>query len=466
MKDVKSSTLRWDMDFREKHILVVGLGKSGLSVLRWLAGQGARVTVSEIRALSDLDPRFLREARDLDVMVEAGSHQRETFLSADAIIVSPGVPQEIAPIVAARKQGTLILGEMELACRLIDTPMVAVTGTNGKSTVTALLGDVLERAGLKVFVGGNIGTPLIEYAAAAEKADYVVVEVSSFQLDTMMSFHPRVAVLLNISPDHLDRYPGYRAYVDSKLRIFKNQGPGDWAVLNDDDPVLCGFTPPKGVISLRYGSERKASRRAYLEKGRIRASLPGGEATEISLEKWELPGQHNRQNLMAVVLAGLALHVRPSALQDAADTFRGLPHRQEFVGRVGEVAFFDDSKATNVDAACRSVTGCDAPVILIAGGRDKGGDYAPLARVAKKKVKKAVLLGESKALIARAFEGNVPYSTASNMEDAVNQAFSSAAAQDVVLLAPGCASFDMFADYAHRGRVFKEAVERLKDGGN
>lgn len=168
---------------------------------------------------------------------------------------------------------------------------------------------------------------------------------------------------------------------------------------------------------------------------------------------------------MAAVLAGLALHVRPSALQDAADTFRGLPHRQEFVGRIGEVAFFDDSKATNVDAACRSVAGCDAPVILIAGGRDKGGDYAPLARVAKKKVKKAVLLGESKALIARAFEGNVPYSTASNMEDAVNQAFSSAAARDVVLLAPGCSSFDMFADYAHRGRIFKEAVERLRDGG-
>jgi UDP-N-acetylmuramoylalanine--D-glutamate ligase len=250
------------------------------------------------------------------------------------------------------------------------------------------------------------------------------------------------------------------------LRIFQNQGPGDWAVLGDDDPALHGFKPPKGVTPLRYGSERKASRQAYLDKGKIKAFLPGEKVSEVSLEKWLLPGQHNRQNLMAAVLAGLAVHIRPSVIQQAVDTFRGLPHRQEFVGRIGEVAFYDDSKATNVDAACRSVASYDAPVILIAGGRDKGGDYSPLAVAAEKKVRKAVLLGESRSLMAQAFEGIIPHSMASDMEDAVTQAFSSATAGDVVLLAPGCSSFDMFTDYAHRGRVFKEAVERLRDGGH
>jgi UDP-N-acetylmuramoylalanine--D-glutamate ligase len=466
IRELRASTPGWDMDFKNKHILVVGLGKSGLSVLRWLIQQGARATVSEIRADSELDPRFLHEARHLEVTLEAGGHRRETFLSADVIVVSPGVPQDMALLSAARKKGIPVLGEMELACRLIDTPMVAVTGTNGKSTVTALLGAILEGAGLKVFVGGNIGTPLIAYAAAGEKADYAVVEVSSFQLDTMNSFHPGVAVLLNVSPDHLDRYPSYRAYVDSKLRIFQNQQPGDWAVLNDEDAVLREFTPPTGVIPLRYGSGKKKSRQAYMEKGTIKASIPGEKVNAISLEKWSLPGQHNRENLMAAVLAGLALQISPCVIQEAADTFRGLSHRQEFAGRIGEIAFYDDSKATNVDAACRSVAAYDAPVVLIAGGRHKGGDYAPLVRAARNKVRKAVLIGESKLIMAQAFEGIIPYSVASDMEDAVNQAFFSAMVGDVVLLAPACSSFDMFTDYAHRGRVFKEAVERLRDGGS
>lgn len=454
------------MDFKNKHILVVGLGKSGLSVARWLAKQGARTTASEIRAESELDPRSLREAEALGVVLETGGHQQETFLSADEIIVSPGVPQDIAPLMAAREKGVTVLGEMELACRLVDTPMVAVTGTNGKSTVTALLGAMLEGKGLKVFVGGNIGTPLIEYATAGEKADYAVVEVSSFQLDTMRSFHPRVAVLLNISADHLERYAGYDAYAASKLRIFENQGLGDWAVLNDGDPALHEFEPPKGVTPLRYGVEKSPSRRAYLEGGAVRAGLPGEEMKEVSLQNWALPGQHNRENVMAAVLAGLALSIPFSVIQQAVDAFRTLPHRREFVARIRGVAFYDDSKATNVAAACRSVAACDGPVILIAGGRDKGGDYAPLARTVEGKVRKAVLLGESRFLMARAFKGIIPSSMALDMEDAVNQAFFSAAPGDEVLLAPACSSFDMFRDYAHRGGIFKKAVEGLKHGGN
>ena len=447
-----------------KNILVVGLGKSGLSVLRWLAKNGARVAVSEIKAEPDLDPQILREIMELKATLEAGGHRKETFLTADEIIVSPGVPLDMVPLRAAQERGIPVLGEMELACRLMDTPMVAVTGTNGKSTVTAMVGAMLEGEGLNVFVGGNIGTPLIDYAASGQKADYAVVEVSSFQLDTMTSFHPRVAVLLNISPDHLDRYTNYDAYVRSKLSLFQNQATGDWAVLNDDDPALAGFIPREGVRVLRYGSARGKDRRAYLEGKKVRASLPGKDMQAFSLDRCPLRGEHNRENLMAAVLAGLALHVRPSVIQQTLDGFRGLPHRLEFVGRIRDVDFYDDSKATNVDAALRSVTSFETPVVLIGGGRDKGGDYAPLVRAAERRVRKAVLLGESRFLMAKAFEGRIPYSMAGDMEEAVVQAFSSARPNDVVLLAPACSSFDMFTDYAHRGRVFKEAVERLGNG--
>lgn len=454
------------MDLGGKHIVIVGLGKSGLSVLRWLAGQGACVTVTEVKGESQLDPQFVKEARQLRVTLEAGGHRRETFLSADGIVVSPGVPLDMEPIVAAREKGIPILGEMELASRLLQTPMVAVTGTNGKSTVTAFLGAMLERAGLKVFVGGNIGTPLIDYAAGDRKADYAVVEVSSFQLDTMKSFHPRVAILLNISPDHLDRYPGFDAYVASKLLIFKNQGPGDVAVIHDGDPLLRNFSSSGGALVLRYGAEKSETRQAYLEAGSIRAFLPGEGVVNLALDHCMLPGLHNRENLLAAVLAGLALRVHPAVIQETIETFRGLPHRQELVGRIRGVAFYDDSKATNVDAALRSVASFDSPVILIAGGRDKGGEYAPLVEAAKGKVRKTVLLGEARFLMAKAFEDLVPYSMAEDMEDAVEQALSSALPGDVVLLAPACSSFDMFTDYAHRGRVFQEAVERLRDVRN
>jgi len=452
------------MTFYGKHILVVGLGKSGLSVVRWLVKQGARVAVSDIKAEREIDPRVLREITELGVELEAGGHREETFLRADEIIVSPGVPPETGPLEAARGKGIPVSGEMELACRLMDTPMVGITGTNGKSTVTALVGAMLEKAGLRAFVGGNIGTPLIDYASGEEKADYAVVEVSSFQLDTMKNFHPQVAVLLNISPDHLDRYADYDAYVKSKLSIFRNQGAGDRAVLNDDDPVLAGFTPGQGVTVLRYGSEKRENRHAWLQGKGIGVSCPGKEVQEFSLEGCSLKGEHNLGNIMAAALSALALDVRPGAIQQALDTFRGLPHRLEFVGRIRDVDFYDDSKATNVDAAMRSVVSFDVPVVLIGGGRDKGGDYSPLVRAAEERVRKVVLVGESKFLMAKAFEGIVPYTMAGDMEEAVALAFSSAEPKDVVLLAPACSSFDMFTDYAHRGRVFKEAVERLRNG--
>jgi UDP-N-acetylmuramoylalanine--D-glutamate ligase len=413
---------------------------------------------------ADLEPGMIQEMRDLGVTLETGGHTIEPFVGSDQIIVSPGVPLDLAPLAAAKEKGIPVTGEMDLAARITDTPIVAITGTNGKSTVTAFLGSLLQNAGHHAFVGGNLGIPLIDYAASGSKAEVAVVEVSSFQLDTMEDFSPLVAVLLNISPDHLDRYPNYEAYVQSKLKIFKNQGAGDFAILNDDDKTLSSFALQTGVSVLRYGLKKKDLRQAFVEGKGIRAGLPGKESHFFDLQKCPLPGKHNVENMMAAALAGLALNVEPPVIQHTMNHFQGLPHRLEFSGRIREVDFYDDSKATNVDAAIRSIASFDRPIVLIAGGRHKGGDYGPLVRVAKGRVKKALLMGESKQLMAEAFEDRIPYATADNMEDAVAKAFSVAKPHDVVLLAPACSSFDMFTDYGHRGRAFKRAVEGLQHG--
>ena len=449
------------MNVEGQRILVVGMGRSGLSVARWLAKEGARVTVSEVKAETELDKALVDDMRSRGIVVETGGHREESFLSADLIVPSPGVPLDMGPLQAAKQKGVPLLGEMALALRQVDAPIVAVTGTNGKSTVTAFLGAMLAAGGLRVFVGGNIGTPLSDFVAERQEADVVVLEVSSFQLDTMESFQPSIGLLLNISPDHLDRYSSYEAYVQSKLRIFKDQGPGHMAILSDDDVLLSDFMPSGKALVLRYGEEKGKSRQAFMEGQRIIAALPGGAAHAFSLERCALPGRHNRENLMGAVLTGLALKVEAPIIQQTIDRFQGLPHRLELVARIRDVDFYNDSKATNVEAAARSVGSFDRPVVLIAGGRHKGSDYAPLVQVAKGRVKKAVLLGESKHLLAQAFEKVIAFSLADTMAEAVAQAFTAARPQDVVLLAPACSSFDMFTDYAERGVAFREAVKGL-----
>jgi len=449
----------------KKKVLVVGLGKSGLSAARWLSKEGAQVTVSELKAEAELDGELLHETLELEIGLETGGHKQETFLTSEMIVVSPGVPLDMEPLKAAKATGIPIMGEMELASRLIDTPIVAVTGTNGKSTTTALLGSMLKGAGLRVFVGGNIGTPLMAYAAGDWKADYAVVEVSSFQLDTMENFCPMISLLLNISPDHLDRYRDYEAYVRSKLSIFQNQGPGHYAILNDDDEVLSRFEPSGDVTVLRYGVEKRRNRQVFIEAETLKARLAGMKEHSFELEKFKLPGRHNLENLMCVVLTGLTLHIKPQIIQKTIEQFQGLPNRLEHVGTIREVDFFNDSKATNVDAASKSITSFDRPIVLIAGGRHKGADYSPLVRAATGKVKKAIFLGEAKNLLANSFERIIPFALAADMKDAVSQSFLSSKPNDVVLLAPACSSFDMFSDYAHRGRIFREEVESLHHGG-
>jgi UDP-N-acetylmuramoylalanine--D-glutamate ligase len=419
---------------------------------------------SDMKEASDLDPAMVAELRAAGVELETGGHQKKTFERADAIVVSPGVPHDMPLIRAASERGVPVLGEMELASRSIATPIIAVTGTNGKTTVTALVGERRKNGGIKGVVGGNIGMPLMAYAAGKQDADYLVVEVSSFQLDTMLTFSPHMSVILNITPDHLDRYADMEAYARSKLRIYENQGDGDYVILNHDDPRLSSVHPGPGITCLRYGLGRRRDLDAFIEEGTLKAGLPGGSMQSFSLDRFALPGPHNRENLLAVVLVGMALGIAPDGIQGTIDRFRGLPHRITYVGEVGGVRFYDDSKATNVDAARRSVTGFDAPLILIAGGRHKGADYGPLVRAGQDRLKGAVFLGEARGLLSEAFGDCVPHVTVDRMEDAVKTAFLMAQPGDVVLLAPACASFDMFRDYGHRGDVFAAAVRGLDHG--
>jgi UDP-N-acetylmuramoylalanine--D-glutamate ligase len=452
------------MELDKKKVVVVGLGRSGLSAARRLTAMGAEITVSELRQENAIDPRTVAEINVLGARLETGGHNRQTFLGADLIVLSPGVPHDIDPVRVAREANIPVTGEMELAAGFIDVPIVAVTGTNGKSTTTAFVGAMFENAGLRAFVGGNIGTPLIDYAGGGSRADLAVVEVSSFQLDTMETFCPRVALLLNISPDHLDRYPGYEDYVASKLKIFQNQDAGHYAILNDDDERLSSFRPARTGTVLRYGLRERAGRQAFIQGRRLKASLPGRQTYPFDLTKFKLPGRFNLENLMGAVLVGLASDVAPEAIQATIDGFSGLPNRLERVARIEEVEFYNDSKATNVYAASRSVASFERPLILIAGGRDKGGGYLPLVEAAQGRVRRAILLGEARDLLASAFDARIPFAFAKDMQDAVSQAFSAAEAGDVVLLAPACASFDMFSDYAQRGAAFRAAVERLGHG--
>lgn len=448
-------------EFYEKRVVVMGLGVSGLWTARWLADQGAFVTASDVNAEGDLDPLIIKELRERGVKLETGGHREKTFSTAEMIIISPGVPHDLPILGASMKGGVKVAGELELASSLIETPLIAVTGTNGKSTVTEFLGLLLKNAGYDVFVGGNIGTPLMAYAAGQRKADYVVVEVSSFQLDTIERFCPHLSIILNISPDHLDRYPDYESYVRSKLKIYRNQGPGRFLILNNEDERLSSLNPTSGPCVYRYGIKKKEGLHAFIENGKAVADLGGGKRNSFLLQSFGLPGNHNLENLLALVLSGLTLGIDAQAIQKTIDEFRGLPNRLERVGEIDGVLFYNDSKATNVDAAVRAVVSFDRSLILIAGGRHKGADYAPLVRASKGRAKRAVFMGEAKGLLAASFKNSIPFTMAEDMRSAVSISFSEAERGDVVLLAPACASFDMFTDYSHRGRAFRAAVERL-----
>ena len=448
-------------DIEGRRITVVGLGKSGMAVARFCRRQGARVIVTDTGARA----QFEAEAQTLEALgvdLEFGGHQPATFSQADLVVLSPGVPHTIAPVAAARNRGIPVIGEVELAARHITEPIIAVTGTNGKTTTTELLGQMLTASGISVFVGGNIGTPLIDYVAQGPKQDWLVVEVSSFQLDTIEHFRPRIGVLLNISADHLDRYPDFAAYAESKLQLFANQQSGDTAILNAADPLgraAAKRVPGKVLLIGREAGEFAGGTRTA--EDHIVFEMADGAVHRIDLAHWQLAGHHNRENAAAAGLAALSAGATPQGVQTAVDAFQGLAHRLSLARTLSGVRYYDDSKATNVDAVCRALEGFDAPVVLIMGGRDKGGGYRALEEHVAAKVRTQVVLGEAADTITAALGHLVPTLAAEDMAAAVRLAANQARAGDVVLLSPACASFDMYDSYHQRGEDFCRHVQKL-----
>ena len=452
-----------------KHVLVAGLGKSGRSAIEFCRLQGATVSVSDSAAAQAEDLTWLTAQ---GIASEFGGHSREFCLSVDLILISPGVPYDLPIFQEARQQGILVIGELALAPRYLRTKVIAVTGTNGKTTVTTLIGDLLRVAGRTAFVGGNIGTPLTDYLMTEQEAEWLVLEVSSFQLDAAGDFRPEIGLLLNITPDHLDRYPSYDDYAVAKLNLFANQRQTDVSIINCDDPDTVRLVD--GMKNLRPGWER----RRCLVFGHPRNGLPGArlEGTTVRLvgdwlaeaeDHYELAGTRldsspNLENAAAAILAVRTAGAAPACIKQGLAAFKPLAHRMTLAAEIDGVRYIDDSKATNIGAVQAALEGMTTPVVLIAGGRDKGGDYTLMAGQVRSKVKAMLLIGEAKDKMAEVFAPMTRVERCVTMAQAVRRAHELAEPGDVVLLSPACASFDMFSGYAERGRVFTDLALGLR----
>ena len=452
------------MQLRNKRILVVGLGRTGVATARFLANRAAQVTVTD-RAPAETLSAAVAELNNLGVQLKLGGHDSGDFEAAELVVLSPGVPHTLTVLEPAWAKGVPVIGEMELASRFIREPILAVTGTNGKTTTTELIGDMLKKSAKRVFVGGNIGTPLIAYADGIHpRADVVVAEVSSFQLDTTAAFRPQTAVVLNITDDHLDRYPSFAAYAESKWRIFENQAYTDAAILNAKDATVTALAnkrPPRATRHLF--TDQAIAQGAQILNDKIVLFDAGRQSGSFNLEKTGLIGPHNRENAAAACLAARLHGATDTGMQEAIDQFKGLAHRLETVGTVRGIRFINDSKATNVDAVKRALECFDKPVILIMGGQNKKGDFNQLKPRVRQQVKSLVAVGEARDEIVTALAGDPEKGIleAESLQEAVEKAFTAAVSGDTVLLSPACASFDMFDNYAQRGDRFREIVERL-----
>ena len=446
------------MQLRNKKILVVGLARTGVAVARFLAEQGARVTVTDMKDHDAVAP-FLAELAGLPIDYQLGGHDKHTFLMADLIVVSPGVPMDIKPLQLARAQKRRVISEIELAAAAISAPIVAITGTNGKTTTTTLTGEIFAVCGFRTFVGGNIGTPLIDLVASGAPVERVVVELSSFQLEGIESFRPRVAVLLNITEDHLDRYATFQDYIDAKARIFENQTGGDYALLNMDDPLVAEFAGKVRARVVPMSQLRDLDQGVSFRDGVITFRWEGREE-RFPTTSYQLQGVHNRENIMAALAAGLLMGCDAAASQSAVAAFRGLPHRMELVRTIAGVPWYEDSKATNVGSVEKALASFDN-ITLIAGGKDKGGSYAPLAELVRTRVRHMVLIGEARQRIASELGALTDTHLAGSLEEAVQRARDLTGPGGVVLFSPACSSFDMFRDYEERAERFKSLVRAL-----
>jgi len=450
-----------------RRVVVVGAARSGVAAAELLARRGARVVLTETRATLDEAATLRRAGIDL----ELGGHTVRTFEAADLIVTSPGVPTEQAVFEVARRRRTEIIGELELASRWVQGPVVAITGTKGKSTTTTLVGRMLQKDGRPVLVGGNIGVPLSAQVDASTSDTVHVVEVSSFQLETTSTFRPWIAVWLNFADDHLDRHPTIEAYAAAKARIFANQRATDWAVVNADDPTV--MTRSEGIAAQRvqFSASGHVSEGFLIEDDWIvkRSGFGTRDSGSPTVEQLipvsaiELTGRHMLNNVVAAAAVASIAGVRPRAMTHALSGFHGLEHVMEPVGRIGGVRFVNDSKATNVEAARRSIESFEGGVVALVGGRFKGGDFRDLRGPLSTHGRAVVAIGEAAPIVKVALQDLLPVVAAGSMREAVAQAYQAAAPDGVVLLAPACASFDWFKDYAERGRAFKEEVARLRE---
>jgi UDP-N-acetylmuramoylalanine--D-glutamate ligase len=444
------------MELKGKKVLVIGLARTGRECARFLVEQGASVNVSDLRPEAELKDE-VKSLAGLPIRYFFGAEQRRWLEAMDCVIPSPGVAAENPLLSEAAASGIPVLSEIELAYRFFRAPLVAVTGTNGKSTTTTLIGEMVKAGGQKVFVGGNLGTPFI--GAVSGEWDWGVLEISSFQLEWVERFRPRIAVLLNVTEDHLDRYTTFDDYRRAKERIFEAQSEGEFAVLNREDPRVWALKANMKARVVSFGFA-EVTEGAYANANMI-VWRDGANEERFPLADVKIQGVHNVENMMAAVAAAKLAGIARQPIQQTLENFPGLEHRLEFVREKDGVRYYNDSKGTNVGAVVKSLAGFSAPVILIAGGVDKGGDYGPLEEGIRRKVRRLVLFGAAKNVIARALGHLTETLIVENLAAAVGEAAAAARAGDVVLLSPACSSFDQFRNYAERGRSFKNLVQAL-----
>jgi len=447
------------MDLANKRVLVVGLGKSGVASALFLQAHGAKVTVSDSKPQDQLGEE-IPVLLDHGIAVETGGHGERTFRGQDLIVVSPGVPVDSPPLVQARALGEPVIGEIELASQFLPKNLVAITGSNGKTTTTTLAGEIITAGGFSAAVGGNIGTPAISLVEQATPETVVVLEVSSFQLETIQTFRPKVAVVLNITPDHLDRHRTFEAYTNAKARIFENQQAQDFAVLNADDAASAGLASRTQAQVFWISRKKEVKQGAYVRDGRIFFRDPKGQHEIMQTSEIPLKGGHNVENVLAAVCVGAVMGCDAGSIAKAVRNFKAVEHRLEYVATIRGVEYYNDSKATNVDATIKALESFPANVHLILGGKDKDSDYTQLNDLLQQRVKRVYTIGAAAEKIESQIKG-VEVDHSETLETALRRASAIAAAGDVVLLAPACASFDQFQNYEHRGRVFKEVVHTL-----
>jgi UDP-N-acetylmuramoylalanine--D-glutamate ligase len=450
------------LELKDKRILVIGYGRTGVAVVDFLMGRGCKIIVNDIKERSDFIEEKLRHYEKEGVEFIFGSHDKELCYSVDLIIISPGVDPNWIPMDKLKERGIEIISEIELAYNFCEGKIIGITGTNGKTTVTTLLGQLFNNAGMRASVCGNIGNPFIKAVRSEQKYDYYIVEISSFQLEAIRRFKANGAILLNISEDHFDRYKGIEDYLSAKWNIFRNQDSKDWAVINKDQEEYWDRMERIRACVWEFSVSREVERGCYLKDGVVYYTDGKNREDIIPLSEIQLKGMHNVENIMACIIASVQVGITKEKIVDTIKRFKSLPHRMELVAVKDGVSFINDSKATNTDAVVKALEGNNKNVILILGGKDKHLNYEVLLEPIKKYVKAVILIGEAREAIGKIVgKSGVYKDEAMTMEEAVEKAYLRSEKGDVIMLSPACSSFDMFKNYEERGEVFKQAVMKL-----